>query len=50
MTERKPTHLGGVVCWKYAPNGQLVTVVPLTFNRARINLGEPSGAFYDSGW
>ena len=50
MSGKFPPYLEGVVCWKYAPNGQLVTVVPLSFNRARINLGEPSGAFYDSGW
>lgn len=50
MTEPNPRFLVGVLCHKKAPNNKLITVVHLTFGRARINLGCGSGATYDSGW
>jgi hypothetical protein len=46
-----PEHLEGVIVWKFTPDEKkLITVIPLSFGRARINLGTACGAFYDSGW
>lgn len=50
MSVPNPMYLEGVVCHKPAPGDKLITVIPLTFNRGRINLGTGDGAFYDSGW
>ena len=50
MSEPKPEYLEGTLCHKAAPEGKLITVIPLTYARGRINLGCGSGAFYDSGW
>jgi len=50
VTEPRPEYLEGVVCHKKAPNDTLITVIPLTYSRGRINRGGASGAFYDSGW
>ena len=50
MTEPKPEYLVGTLCHKKAPGDKLVTVVLLTFNRARINRGSGDGCFYDDGW
>jgi hypothetical protein len=47
----QPRHLEGVICWKFTLDDKhLITVIPLTYARARINLGSLDGAFYDSGW
>ena len=45
-----PRFLIGTICHKSAPGGKLITVIPLTYDRGRINLGCGSGATYDSGW
>ena len=45
-----PQYLEGVLAHKPAPHDKLITVIPLTFDRARINLGPGNGMFYDSGW
>jgi hypothetical protein len=50
MTEPSPEYLVGVICHKPAPDGKLITVIHLTFGRARINRGTGDGCFYDSGW
>lgn len=45
-----PEFLEGVICWKRTPDDKLITVIELTFQRARINRGSANGAFYDDGW
>jgi hypothetical protein len=46
-----PKHLEDVICWKFTPDEKkLITVIPLTYARARINRGTLCGAFYDDGW
>ena len=46
-----PEFLAGVICWKRTPNDErLITVIELSFGRARINRGSIDGAFYDDGW
>jgi hypothetical protein len=50
MAEPNPAYLEGVICHKPAPDGKLITVIPLTFARGRINRGEGSGASYSDGW
>jgi hypothetical protein len=50
MTEPNPTYLEGVVCHKAAPDDKLITVIPLTFSRGRINRGSGDGCFYSDGW
>jgi len=50
MTEPNPEYLEGTLCHKKAPDDKLITVIPLTYSRGRINRGGASGAFYDSGW
>ena len=50
MAEPNPVYLEGVVCHKPAPDNKLITVIPLTFSRGRINRGSADGAFYSDGW
>jgi len=50
MVEPNPEYLVGVLCHKPAPADKLITVIPLTFNRGRINRGDGDGAFYSDGW
>jgi len=45
-----PRFLIGTVCHKPAPDDKLITVIPLTFGRGRINRGCGSGATYDDSW
>ena len=46
----QPKYLEGVVMHRPAPDGRLLTVIPLTYSRARINRGSSDGMFYDDGW
>ena len=32
------------------PDGREATVIPLTFGRARLTIGEVGSMFYDDGW
>ena len=50
MSEPNPRFLEGVLCHKSAPDDKLITVVLLTFGRARINRGSGDGCFYSDGW
>jgi len=50
MTEPNSIYLEDVICHKPAPNNKLITVIPLTFGRGRINRGSTDGAFYFDGW
>jgi len=50
VTEPRPEFLVGVICHKKAPNDKLITVIPLTFGRARINRGSGDGMGYSDGW
>jgi hypothetical protein len=50
MTEPRPECLIGVICHKPAPDDKLITVIPLTYGRGRINRGSGDGTFYSDGW
>jgi hypothetical protein len=50
MTDPNPKYLEGTFAHKSAPGDKLITVIALTFNRARINRGSGDGCFYSDGW
>lgn len=40
----------GVVAERNLPDGRLLHVVPLTFGRARLNIGPQGQQWYSDGW
>lgn len=50
VSEPNPKYLEGVLCHKPAPDDKLITVISLTFARARINRGSGDGSGYSDGW
>jgi hypothetical protein len=40
----------GCIAKKRLPDGREAIVWPLTFDRARLSVGEPNATAYDDGW